>query len=174
MTKKHNAPFLLIAFFSIITITSCNTNQVGTAHPGFVKTDYGAADLLSIMSVGNDSETLFSWKVSPDELDTQKKLSLQELFYNFDFSGNLSNAYDFLNTHYNSMWKDKLSFVSMEYVTIDDEKFGSDLNVQRNDWVVIFNFRAKDVNRNSISEKVFMLPDGRIIISSTNFENVKW
>ena len=161
---------LLLLFFSLgITLCYAKNNQ------GFeyVVTDYSKDDLIFISAIGSEQDGVTcTWEISPAVLASCKMYTITSLVKSIDFNHLIEIASNFVDTHYGGMWKNKLHFISLGYQTINDQKFGKDKKVERNDWIIMVNFRDEKDNENEINETVFMLPDGRIIVSSNNFEEV--
>jgi hypothetical protein len=145
--------------------------EISSVH--WIQEDYGRRDLLDIAGIGSETEITNSWKVSSESLQTQKEYTLQTLLEKVNLNVRVLEAIEFTNIAYNGIWKGQLNFVSMEYENVQQVKFGTDPYQLRSDWILVVNFREKSANDDRISEKVFMLPDGTVIISNNNFEEVK-
>ncbi|MCR5612401.1 hypothetical protein [Treponema sp.] len=129
--------------------------------------DYSRSDLIKIASTGYDDLTISEWKIEPEIISKQKYFTEQELKKYIKENNLQKIADDFINNAYQWMWRDRLSLYSVQLVKI----YSDNSNKKRNDWIIRFEYK-EDMNSENIPEVVFMLPDGTIIISNINFENV--
>lgn len=163
-------------FFGLtFTIFSCNygdEKDSSLKQINIIKENYTDKNLLLIQTIGNENETTCSWKISIDNLEKQNKQNLAKLLNNLNFNKCVKIANTFIEEAYSGEYKGKYFFKSMEYEVVNDNRFGDSLSIDRNDWILIFNYSKLNDDYNNVREKVFMLPNGAVIISSNNFENM--
>jgi hypothetical protein len=164
----------------------------------YIQEDYRRDDLFFILgytvpddifemykSMGlvlTEEERKITWKISPEELEKQGSVTLNELIKNTDiikFITISSNfAYNILGQDFsrypNTQYYQRTQFFkSVEYITVNNELYGNNKNIKRNDWVILLTYHFYTDDNNYSLPIVFMLPDYRIIISSDNHEGVK-
>ena len=136
----------------------------------YLQEDYTRSDLLYIMGIGSyEGEISCTWKVSLEELVKLKEQTLQELINTTNMERLIKNSNYFINNAFGNMYTNRMYFHSIDYITVNNKKYGEDTNTKRNDWIIIISYKTYDSDFN---EKVFVLPDYRIIISSNNFEGI--
>ena len=168
--KKFN----IVVVFAVILLSSCSTidkNISGDFYKiSYIRENYDRDDLLLIMYIGSsEGEVYCTWKISAEELEKQEKFTLYELVNNIDTVRLINNSTYFINNYFEKRYTNKMYFHSIEYITVNNKRFGDKTNIKRNDWVIVLSYKKYD---DVFNEKIFILPDYRIIISSNNFENV--
>jgi hypothetical protein len=137
----------------------------------FIQENYERNDLLFIMGYGpNINELTSTVKISPEELNRQEYLTLYELIDNINIIKLINNSDYFINNYFRKMYtEEELYFNSIEFITLQNEIFGNNKNIKRNDWIIALSYsKYGGISR----EKIFVLPDYRIIISSNNYEGI--
>jgi hypothetical protein len=160
---------------SVGLLVSCQrTVGGGLESIPYLKEDYGRSDLVLIEEVGtSDKDITNTWKISEESLAKETPRSLAELLAATDVKSLILEATRFVDLAYDGLWKNKLDFLAFSYVNVDPQKWGPDLATKRNDWIFVCDFREKGVEDSRISERVFLLPSGRVVISKTNYEDVR-
>jgi len=169
----RNKIFIYTVFliFSLFSCKSMNNGVKNSFELKFIQENYSRNDLLFIMGFGEDGHEMdCTWKISFEELDKQKYYTYNELVNNIDLKKIKNNTIYFINNYFGKRYKNNLFFDSIEYITINDNRFGDKRNIKRNDWIIIVSYNNYE---NNFMEKVFILPDYRIIISSNNYEEVE-
>ena len=136
----------------------------------FIQENYNRDNLLLIMGIGNsEGEMDVTWKISNEELEKQNNYTLYELIKNINIITLINNSTYFINNYFENRYTNKMYFHSIEYITVNNKKYGNSKNIKRNDWIIILSYNWYD---DIFNEKIFILPDYRIIISSNNYEGV--
>jgi hypothetical protein len=174
-----NKNYLVFIFiFNIIFYSSCVTHDGGINNNfkiyeniklSFIQEDYERKDLLYILGFGSNEETICVWKISSEELDKQECFTFYELVNNIDVNRLINNGNYFLNNYFGGLYQNNMYFYSIEYLTVNNLRYGEDANQKRNDWIIILSFNKYN---STFNEKVLILPDYKIIISSNNYENI--
>jgi hypothetical protein len=138
----------------------------------FIQEDYDRNDLLLVAGIySSDGGMGTNWKISIEELEKQENFTLNELVEKINFVKSFNISLFFINNAFPYTNYDKMYFSSIEFITTNDIMYGNNRNIKRNDWVIVLSYLQYD---KYFLEKVFMLPDYRIIISSTNFEGIEF
>ena len=133
--------------------------------------DYDRTDLVYVMGTGNGGSLNNVYKIEGENLLSQKSFTESEL-ERFIKRKNLRAHADYLlQNGFGGLWKDKLYFYRYELLKTDKDN----AEEKRNDWVIEFEYQDEKYRGDDtvVNEAVFMLPDGTIIISATNCEQIK-
>lgn len=102
-----------------------------------------------------------SFKIGQELIDVQESFLKKKYLKNHIKQEKLIELADlYLKMIYDTSWK----FSSYGVFPLDDKK---------EKWCIYFVFKAKN-NKNSGFEQILMMPDGTIIISDNNYENIKF
>lgn len=102
-----------------------------------------------------------SFKIGQELIDVQDSFLKKKYLKNHIKNEKLIELADlYLKMIYDTSWK----FSSYRVFPLDDKK---------EKWCIYFVFKAKN-NKNSGFEQILMMPDGTIIISDNNYENIKF
>jgi hypothetical protein len=161
--------------FSIIKINQkyflndTNIVKLGNTTIQIYQPDYTANDLLSIASIGDNTSTTCIWGINKSYLQKQLSFTKEEVYNKVDINKLIDTANYFIENAYNHNWKNKLFLSSISLQNVVDN-----INIKsRNDFIFVFTYKSQ-LNSNSEDEKIFMLPNGAIVLSSTNYEYIKY
>ena len=172
-SKMKLVKYILVFLFCIV-IASCSNlkSETHLSNLKFIQENYKKDDLLNIQSIGTEDEITCYWGISEEHLGRQKKQNLQDLLLGLDYNKLYKYAEVFINEGFSGRYNSKYIFISMEYEFVNKKRYGNKTDIKRDDWIIVFNYSLPDDDYLMIREKVFMLPDGTIIISSNNFEDI--
>ncbi|MDR2719050.1 MAG: hypothetical protein LBB89_13430 [Treponema sp.] len=169
---RNNIKYIVFVIISLFSCKSMNNGVDNIFELKYIQENYSRNDLLLIMGIGNNlnDDITCTWKISFEELDKQEYYTFYELVNNINLIKIINNSMFFINNYFGKMYTNKMYFHSVEYVTVNNNIFGDNMNISRNDWLIIVSYKNYE---NDFMEKVFVLPDYRIIISSNNYEEVR-
>lgn len=128
--------------------------------------DYSRENLQLIAGIGSTDTADYSvtWKVGQELIEVQKKFT-EDALRAYIVQKNLQECADYyIKELYNPSFKKPLLFASYELYPLDEKK---------EKWVIFFIYEEeKDRGKGYWNEVVFMMPDGTIIISENNFEEI--
>jgi hypothetical protein len=170
---KINIPLLFLTMLLLTSFTNVSKNEMTIDNVTFIQENYSRNDLFFIMGISSDIDFGFSctWKISKEELNKQKEITLDELIKEINIDNLIQNGNYFINNYFNGGYINNMYFYSISFDIVNVEKYGDDRNIKRNDWIIELSYLTYDGDFN---EKVFVLPDERIIISSNNFEGIEF
>ena len=171
---------IVLLFSCVLLLFCCNTfknenNRIKSIDENdiinliFIFENYERDDLFYILGIGSNEETVCTWKISIEELNKQEYFTINEIINYINVNKLLNYSNYFLNNYFFGMYKNRMYFHSIEYITVNNKQFGENINIKRNDWIIVLSYNDFYSNFN---EKIFFLPDYRIIISSNNFEYI--
>lgn len=125
--------------------------------------DYTRKDLITVACVGDlrDKQISSAWSIEPEILESQKFFSMIELKKHIE-ENHLKECADFFNAEIYLCTKD---YVFYEYKL---KKLKKEKGRKRNDWLIEFWYKCERKDKGAFYHIVYMLPDGKIIIESSN------
>ena len=148
-------------------INEVNNTQLGDKTIQVFLPDYNSKDLLLIASVYDGKQVTCLWGLNNSFLEKQKIINKDELLKIIESNKYMEKANYFINNAYNNLWTAKLTCSTFNIKVVNTKYISN----TRNDWFIEFIYKA-DINSVVENEKVFMLPNGAIILSSNNFEAI--
>ncbi|MGI5172295.1 hypothetical protein H0R92_01655 [Treponema sp. OMZ 840] len=130
--------------------------------------NYSRNNLLFIgssESINSYAACICTWKVGRELIDVQYSFFKKKYLKNYIKEKRLKELADIYLKEIHKLYPKQMIFKNFEIHPIDENN---------KKFIIYFNYKIKLHNKGYLNEVVYMMPDGTIVISDNNYENIQF